>query len=117
MAPCAAWRPCDARSASVEVAQTLPDQIGQQAEEGGPLFTEHVGQRLAGWLLRQPPTERDASRVLPGCAAQGTWSNAAFTFDFIHVSADLAPRVRSLQVDAGSAALDHQPVLLDIDFG
>ena len=34
--------------------------------------------------------------------------------DFIFVSADLAPRVRTVRVDQKTQASDHQPVLLDV---
>ena len=52
-----------------------------------------------------------------GLHDKAQWPGAALAFDFVCVSADLAPRVRSLEVDAGSAASDHQPVLLDLDLG
>jgi endonuclease/exonuclease/phosphatase family metal-dependent hydrolase len=37
-----------------------------------------------------------------------------FACDFVFVSADLAPRVRSLAVDSSSAASDHQAVVLTL---
>lgn len=37
------------------------------------------------------------------------------TWDHVFVSSDLAPRVRSVTVDATSQASDHQPVLLELD--
>jgi endonuclease/exonuclease/phosphatase family metal-dependent hydrolase len=37
-----------------------------------------------------------------------------FTCDFAFVSHDLAPRVKSLAVDAGSDASDHQALILDL---
>ena len=52
-----------------------------------------------------------------GLHDKAQWPGAPFTFDFVCVSADLAPRVRSLQVDTGSVASDHQPVLLELDLG
>ena len=51
-----------------------------------------------------------------GLHDKAQWPGAPFAFDFVCVSANLAPRVRSLRVDAASVASDHQPVLLDIDF-
>ncbi|MFD2271765.1 endonuclease/exonuclease/phosphatase family protein [Undibacterium arcticum] len=42
------------------------------------------------------------------------WPGPPFTFDFVFVSEDLAPRVRDLQVDCASDASDHQPVLLEL---
>ena len=43
------------------------------------------------------------------------WPGPPFTWDFVFVSADLAPRVRDVQADAQSDASDHQPMLLEID--
>lgn len=40
------------------------------------------------------------------------WPGPPFTFDFIFVSEDLAPRVQDVRVDPTSDASDHQPVLL-----
>lgn len=40
------------------------------------------------------------------------WPGPPFTFDFILVSEDLAPRVQDVRVDPSSDASDHQPVLL-----
>jgi endonuclease/exonuclease/phosphatase family metal-dependent hydrolase len=37
-----------------------------------------------------------------------------FTCDFVFVSADLAPRVRALQVDGATDASDHQPLMLEL---
>lgn len=43
------------------------------------------------------------------------WPGPPFTCDFVFVSADLAARVRAVQVDLASDASDHQPVLLQLD--
>ncbi len=42
------------------------------------------------------------------------WPGPAFTFDFICVSADLAPRVRDIRVDDRTDASDHQPMLIEL---
>jgi endonuclease/exonuclease/phosphatase family metal-dependent hydrolase len=42
------------------------------------------------------------------------WPGPPFTFDFVFVSADLAPRVQGMQVDTASDASDHQPVLVEL---
>jgi len=42
------------------------------------------------------------------------WPEGPRTFDFMLVSADLAPRVRRVEVDASSNASDHQPVLIEL---
>ena len=66
------------------------------------------------WALTHPG-QPHAPTV--GLHDKAQWPDAPFTFDFVCVSDDLAPRVRSLHVDAGSAASDHQPVLLELDLG
>lgn len=43
------------------------------------------------------------------------WPDPPFTFDFIFVSGDLAPRVKEIRVDSTSDASDHQPVLLVLE--
>jgi len=69
------------------------------------------------------PAYRDAWELMhPGQPHEPTvgvhdkvqWPEPAFTFDFVFVSADLAPRVRALHVDATSDASDHQPMLLEL---
>lgn len=47
-----------------------------------------------------------------GLFDKAQWPGLPFTFDFILVSEDLAPRVQDVRVDATSDASDHQPVLL-----
>lgn len=42
------------------------------------------------------------------------WLPQPVCFDFFFVSADLAPRVRNVQVDEATEASDHQPILLEI---
>jgi endonuclease/exonuclease/phosphatase family metal-dependent hydrolase len=70
------------------------------------------------------PAYRDAWELLrPGQAHAPTvglydklqWPGLPFTFDFIFVSADLAPRLHDIVVDPLSSASDHQPVLLVVD--
>lgn len=43
------------------------------------------------------------------------WPDRAYCCDFFFVSAELAPRVRSVRVEAATAASDHQPVVLELD--
>jgi endonuclease/exonuclease/phosphatase family metal-dependent hydrolase len=70
------------------------------------------------------PVYRDAWQVVHGSRPHDPtvglydkeqWPEPPFTFDFFFVSADLAPHVRDVRVDATSDASDHQPVL--IEFG
>ena len=67
---------------------------------------------LDAWVLAHPD-QRHAPTV--GLHDKAQWPQPPFTFDFVCVSADLAPRVRALEVDALSAASDHQPVLLELN--
>lgn len=50
-----------------------------------------------------------------GVHDQVQWPGPPFTWDFVFVSADLAPRVQRLEVDMASDASDHQPMLLELD--
>jgi endonuclease/exonuclease/phosphatase family metal-dependent hydrolase len=43
------------------------------------------------------------------------WPDRAYCCDFLFVTADLAPRVRALQVLSETAASDHQPVVLELE--
>ncbi len=66
------------------------------------------------------PAWCDAWRVLHSQAAHAPtvglhgaeWPDRAYCCDFFFVTADLAPRVRALDVLADTAASDHQPVVL-----
>lgn len=63
------------------------------------------------WAIAHPGQAHDAT---VGVHDKVQWPGEAFTFDFVFVSEDLAPRVRQLRVDATSDASDHQPVLLEL---
>lgn len=39
---------------------------------------------------------------------------AAYCCDFVYLTADLAPRLRSVRVDAATRASDHQPVVVEL---
>ncbi len=65
---------------------------------------------LDAWQVAHPATPH-APTV--GLHDKEQWP-VPMTFDFICVSADLAPRVRDARVDADSDASDHQPVLLEL---
>lgn len=43
------------------------------------------------------------------------WPDRQYCCDFFFVTADLADRLRAIRVEAGTAASDHQPVVLDLD--
>jgi len=69
------------------------------------------------------PAYRDAWPLAHGhaphtptfCVHAKGYSKTAYCCDFVFVSADIAPRVRAVQVDSDTLYSDHQPVLLDFD--
>ncbi|HWH42018.1 MAG TPA: endonuclease/exonuclease/phosphatase family protein [Usitatibacter sp.] len=69
------------------------------------------------------PPYRDAWRVVHAqaphpptfCLHEHGYGEEPYCCDFIFVSADLAPRVRSIRVDVDTQASDHQPVIAEID--
>jgi endonuclease/exonuclease/phosphatase family metal-dependent hydrolase len=56
------------------------------------------------------PGEPHAPTV--GICDKAQWPGPPFTYDFVFVTEDLAPRVQEMRVDSTSDASDHQPVLL-----
>jgi endonuclease/exonuclease/phosphatase family metal-dependent hydrolase len=64
------------------------------------------------WELLHPATPHPPT---VGVHDQVQWPGPPFTWDFVFVSDDIAPRVRDVHVDLVSDASDHQPVLLEID--
>lgn len=88
-----------------------------------PGSAEHA--RLLDAFDDDTPAWRDAWRVAHGDGTphaptvglhdRAQWPEPPFTFDFVFVGADLAPRVRDVRVDASADGSDHQPVLLELD--
>jgi endonuclease/exonuclease/phosphatase family metal-dependent hydrolase len=74
-------------------------------------------------LAPDVPAYRDAWPLVHGqrpheptfCVHSKAYSRSPYCCDFAFVSADVAQRVRSVEVDAQTQASDHQPVLLDFD--
>jgi endonuclease/exonuclease/phosphatase family metal-dependent hydrolase len=64
------------------------------------------------WSLVQP-----GRRHAPTVGLHDDTPNAGlpFTFDYVFVSADLAPRVRRMRVDGSEEGSDHQAVLVELD--
>ena len=62
---------------------------------------------------------RVANPAIPHAPTAGvhesSWATHPFCCDFILVSADLAPSVSRVAVDARTQASDHQPVLIELD--
>jgi endonuclease/exonuclease/phosphatase family metal-dependent hydrolase len=71
---------------------------------GGPAYRD--AWQLANPRAAHPPTF---------CVFDRSWNDEPYCCDFIYVSEDLAQQVRSVEVDSGTQASDHQPVLLQID--
>ena len=63
------------------------------------------------WSLRHPDRPHDPT---VGVHDRVQWPGPPFACDFVFVSADLAGRVREVQVDAGTDASDHQPMLIEL---
>jgi endonuclease/exonuclease/phosphatase family metal-dependent hydrolase len=49
------------------------------------------------------------------CLHSEQYSKTPYCCDFVFVSDDLAPRVRSIEVDLDTRASDHQPVVVELD--
>ena len=64
------------------------------------------------WELAHPAT---AHARTVGVHDQIQWPGPPFAWDFVFVSADIAGRVRRLEVDLATDASDHQPMPLELD--
>jgi endonuclease/exonuclease/phosphatase family metal-dependent hydrolase len=62
------------------------------------------------WRACRPGVPHPPSVGLHGA----DWPDHAFCCDFFFVSADLAPRVRAVDILGGTTASDHQPVVLEL---
>jgi endonuclease/exonuclease/phosphatase family metal-dependent hydrolase len=51
----------------------------------------------------------------PSMAVHDQSSNAPHCLDYVFVTADLAPRLRSITYDQSSCASDHQPVIVELN--
>jgi endonuclease/exonuclease/phosphatase family metal-dependent hydrolase len=63
------------------------------------------------WRVRHPGRPHEPTL---GVFDKGQWPDPAFACDFIFVTEDLAPRVRSVEVNLQTDASDHQPVMLEL---
>lgn len=63
------------------------------------------------WELLHPAAERPPT---VGLYDKVQWPQEPFTFDFIFVSSDLAPRVTAVRADPHSDASDHQPMMIEL---
>lgn len=63
------------------------------------------------WSLVYPSTPHASTVGLHGAE----WPDRQYCCDFFFVSGDLVDRLRSVRVEAATAASDHQPVILEIE--
>jgi endonuclease/exonuclease/phosphatase family metal-dependent hydrolase len=69
------------------------------------------------------PRYRDAWPLVHGhhphaptfCLHSDEYAKTPYCCDFVFVSDDIAPRVRSIEVDLETQASDHQPVIVELD--
>jgi endonuclease/exonuclease/phosphatase family metal-dependent hydrolase len=87
----------------------LPDAADKALLES-PIDTDTPSYRDA-WRLAHPGTAHEPT---VGLYDKVQWPGPPFTFDFIFVSEDLAPRVTAVKVDTTSDASDHQPMLVEL---
>lgn len=80
-------------------------RLQEPMPEGVPAYVD-------AWPLAHPGGPR---ALTAGVHDKAQWQNMELCFDYIFVTADIADRVRRVEVDLQSAASDHQPVLLEID--
>ena len=64
---------------------------------------------LDAWTLAHP----GEPHALTAGLHDKSWPEAC-CFDFVFVSADLAPRVARVEVESSTQASDHQPVLVEL---
>lgn len=62
------------------------------------------------WSVAHPGSPHEHTVGLHGC----DWPDYPYCCDYFVVSDDLVPRVSGLLVDQGTAASDHQPILLSL---
>ncbi|MEO8164095.1 MAG: endonuclease/exonuclease/phosphatase family protein [Betaproteobacteria bacterium] len=72
--------------------------------EGTPAF-------LDAWTIAHPHEPYPPSAGI----YERSWAKTPLCCDFVFVTADIAPRVRSVAIDGHTQASDHQPVV--VDFG
>ena len=75
-----------------------------------PFDAGSVPALLDAWTLAHLGTPHAPSAGI----YENSWAKQPICCDFIFVTADLAPRVRDVNIDAHTQASDHQPVLIEI---
>jgi endonuclease/exonuclease/phosphatase family metal-dependent hydrolase len=80
------------------------EEIQKPLANGGPAYRDAWAQ-VHGRRAHEPTF----------CVHEHRYARQPYCCDFIYVSEDLAPRIRSIEVDGKTQASDHQPVLLTLD--
>lgn len=87
-----------------EVSEPIHARLQQPIAEGVPRYVD-------AWTLANPGVPH-APTV--GVYDKVQWHGREFCCDYLCVTEDLAPRVRTVSVELKTAASDHQPVLLEL---
>ena len=80
------------------------DDIQRTLASGGPAYRD-------AWAIANGRRAHDPTF----CVHDQRYAKEPYCCDFIFVSEDLAPRVRSVSVDVDTRVSDHQPVLMSFD--
>lgn len=86
------------------VESSAYEEIRRPLDSGGPAYRD-------AWPIANGSREHDPTF----CVHDERYSKHPYCCDFIFVSADLAHRVRRVEVNVATRDSDHQPVLLDLD--
>lgn len=78
------------------------------------LFDDGTPRLLDAWEIARPGEEHEPT---VGLFDKAHWPGPPFLSDFVFVSEDLKPYIRTMRVDSVSNASDHQPVLLELGYG
>jgi endonuclease/exonuclease/phosphatase family metal-dependent hydrolase len=81
------------------------DEIQHRLSGGGPRYVD-------AWTLG---ANGHRPHVPTFCVHSDSYAKSPYCCDFLFVSENFGPRVRSLEVNSETRASDHQPVLLEID--
>ena len=77
-------------------------------------FDDRTPRLLDAWEVAHPGGEHEPT---VGLFDKEHWPGEPFLSDFVFVSDDLKPYVCTMRVDTVSNASDHQPVLLELNYG
>ncbi|MFN0040274.1 MAG: endonuclease/exonuclease/phosphatase family protein [Burkholderiales bacterium] len=74
-------------------------------------FTDDVPSWVDAWIFNHPGQPHAPTAGVH----ENSWAKTPYCCDFVYVTEDLAPSVRTVTVDHATQASDHQPVMLRID--